>query len=95
MTLPITVQHDPARQRFSAVLPDGSEAALTYERRGDRLDFTHTDVPEAYRTQGVAEQVVVAGFTYAQQQRCRVIPSCPYISRGFLRRHPEFQTLTD
>ncbi len=105
--LTVTVQHDPARQRFYAVLPDQSEAELCYrhpalngarvrpsgQQEGAVLDFYHTGVPEAFRTEGVAEQIVLAGFRYAEQQGYHVIPSCPYVSRGFLKRHPEFQPL--
>lgn len=91
--LTVTVRHDPARQRFAAALPDGSAAELQYRRDGTTLDFFHTYVPEAYRTQGVAEQVVLAGFQFAQRERVQVRPTCPYVSRGFLRRHPEYQPL--
>ena len=90
---PVTVQHDLKAQRFYAGLPDGSEAELQYRQEGKTLDFFHTYVPEAFRTEGIAEQVVQAGFEYAKREELRVIPSCPYISRGFLPRHPEFQDL--
>lgn len=89
----VTIQHDPAQRRFYAAMPDGSEAELRYEQDGKTLDFSHTYVPEAFRTEGVAEQVVLAGFRYAESEGFRVIPTCPYVSRGFLRRHPEYQRL--
>ena len=92
---PVTVQHDLKAQRFYAVLPDRSEAELQYRQEGKVLDFFHTYVPEAFRTEGIAEQVVQAGFEYAKQEGLRVIPSCPYVSRGFLRRHPEFQDFVE
>lgn len=87
----VTIQHDTARHRFYAAMPDGSEAELCYEQDGKTLNFHRTYVPEAFRTEGVAEQVVLAGFRYAEEQGFRVIPTCPYVSRGFLRRHPEYQ----
>ena len=89
----VQIVHDESRQRFVAALPDGSEAELQYRQDGKTLDFFHTYVPEAFRTEGIAEQVVLAGFEYAKREGLRVIPSCPYVSRGFLRRHPEFQPL--
>ena len=91
--LSVTVHHGPAHQRFYATLPDRSEAELRYRQAEQTLDFFHTYVPEAFRTKGVAEQVVLAGFQYAEAQGLRVIPTCPYVSRGFLRRHPEFRDL--
>lgn len=89
----VTVRHEPDARRFVATLPDQSEAELRYRQQGAVLDFYHTVVPEAYRAEGVAEQVVLAGFRYARQHRLRVAPSCPYVSRGFLRHHPECQDL--
>lgn len=91
----VTVVHDESRQRFSAALPDGSEAELQYRLEGKALDFFHTYVPEPFRTEGIAEQVVLAGFEHARRAGLRVIPSCPYVGRGFLRRHPEFQPLVE
>ena len=68
---PVTVQHDLKAQRFYAVLPDRSEAELQYRQEGKALDFFHTYVPEAFRTEGIAEQVVQAGFEYAKQATTR------------------------
>ena len=91
MTTPPVV-HLEAESKFSLTLPEG-EAYLQYIRRGQVLDFAHTFVPEAARSRGAAEQVVLAGFQYAQQHGLTVIPSCPYVSHAFLRRHPEYQPL--
>ena len=91
--LTVAVQHEPAQQRFYATMPDRSEAELCYRQEGTVMDFYHTGVPEVFRTEGVAEQVVLAGFRYAQEQGYRVRPTCPYVSRGFLKRHPEFAKL--
>lgn len=89
----VQVRHDPEQSRFVTALPDGSEAELVYAEEGKRLNFYHTYVPEAYRTEGVAEQVVLAGFAYARKEGYKVVPSCPYVGRAFLRKHPEFQDL--
>lgn len=88
----LNVTHNEAEQKFSAQLPEG-EAFLRYAKREQCLNFLHTFVPEAGRNQGVAEQVVLAGFEYAKAHELKVIPTCPYVAQAFLRRHPELQSI--
>ena len=88
MAEPIVVVHEPQQQRFCVRL-EGQEAWLEYRREGPMIDLYHIYVPEAFRGRGIAERLCQAAFEYAQQERLTVIPSCPYISGTFLRRHPE------
>lgn len=87
-----SVRHDAAAHRFTLAI-DGAEAFLSYRATGRALDFYHTFVPEALRGRGLAEQLCRAAFEYAKAQQLTVIPSCPYISGAYLKRHPEYQTL--
>jgi len=89
----VAIRHDEAGKRFVMDLGDGSEALLVYRPMGDALEFYHTFVPESHRGQGLAEKVVAEAFRYARDHRLKVIPSCPYVSGTFLRRHKEFQNL--
>ena len=86
------VEHDTAAHRFVIRL-DGREAFLAYRQSGTTLDFYHTFVPPEFRGRGLAEQVVRAGFEYAKAQHLTVIPTCPYISATYLKRHAEYQPL--
>ncbi len=85
------VKHDPSIQEFYVEKPEG-KALLHYEREGDKLNFHHTFVPPELRGQGLAEQIVIAGFQYADQNKLRVIPSCPYVAR-FVMKNPEWKRL--
>ena len=87
------VQHDEKEGRFYLPLPEGGEAVLSYSRDGNTLDFYSTYVPPNVRSKGLAEQVVEAGFLYAQANGYKVIPSCSYVSRAFLRKRKEFLPL--
>jgi len=87
------VVHDAEGHRFYIPLEGGQEAVLEYRQQGDTLDFHHTYVPEQFRSQGLADKVVEAGFRYAQSKNLKVIPTCPYISSAFLRKHKEFLPL--
>lgn len=87
----ITVQHNPAANRFEAVV-DGHLAVAEYEIDGDRLLFTHTFVPPELRGRGVAEQLVRVALGWAKEGKRRVVPACSYVA-AFIERHPEFQAL--
>ena len=87
----MTVQHEPARNRFSAQTDDGT-AELAYEMRGDAIAFVHTFVPEAARGQDVGSALAKAGLTHARENGLTVIPACPFIA-AYVESHPEYQPL--
>lgn len=89
----VEVVHDEAQHRFCARL-EGYEACLMYRRAGAKVDLYHTYVPEVFRGRGIAEQLCRAAFEYAKAQQLQVIPSCSYISGAYLKRHPEYEPLT-
>ena len=74
------VKHDTTAQEFYIEHSEG-KALLHYEREGDILNFHHTFVPPALRGKGIAEEIVTAGFQYADKNHFKVIPSCPYVAR--------------
>ena len=85
------VRHNPQQQRFEAATGDGL-AKADYERQGDRLVFTHTEVPPAARGQGIGDELARAGMDYARAEGLRVVSRCPFID-SWLRRHPEYEDL--
>ncbi len=89
----LNVVHDQPGSRFCVKL-EGFEACLMYRRNGNEIDLYHTYVPEVFRGRGIAEQLCKAAFEYAKAQKLSVIPSCSYISGPYLKRHPEYQSLT-
>ncbi len=88
----INITHDKEAQEFTAQLKD-DQAELAYALPADDvIDFQHTFVPEDYRNEGVANQLIEAGLNYAQEQKFKVIASCPAVS-AYVRRHKEYQSL--
>lgn len=87
MTLKVT--HDQEDFRFYAPLGD-EEAELTYSHTEDgTLDFDYTYVPEAYRNQGLADQLVEAGLRYVKDNNLKFTLSCPVVE-AYAKRHPEY-----
>jgi uncharacterized protein len=79
--------------RYSARLPSGEEAEMTYHRRAPGvLVFDHTLVPDAFRGQGIALRLVERGIADARAAGAKIVPQCPYVAAQF-RRHPEWRDL--
>lgn len=86
------VQHTDGK--FFAVI-EGKEAILLYRINGNKMDIYDTFTPHELRGRGIAEQLAIAAFNYAKENRLTVIPSCPYISETFLKRHQELNVMVE
>jgi predicted GNAT family acetyltransferase len=82
------VVHNESQQRFEMAL-GGQIAFAAYHLDGNRMIFTHTEVPPPFRGQGIARKIVLAGLRVARERNLRVVPLCSYVAR-VLREHPEF-----
>jgi predicted GNAT family acetyltransferase len=89
----VDVQHDETRHRFVAAM-EGYEATLMYRKAAAVIDLYHTYVPEVFRGRGVAEQLCKTAFEYAKANQLSVVPSCSYVADAYLKRHPEYASLT-
>lgn len=87
----VTVVHDAAARQFRVGAGDDA-AVLQYRTAPGRITFLHTQVPEAYRGQGIAGKLAHAGMEYAKAEGLGVIPFCPFV-RSYLTKHPEYQGL--
>lgn len=85
------IKHDQTNHEFYIETQEG-KALLHYERQGDKLNFHYTFVPPELRGKGLAEKIVGAGFQYADQNKLKVIPSCPYVAR-LVMKNPEWKRL--
>jgi predicted GNAT family acetyltransferase len=82
------VIHNEIKSRFEMEV--GEQLAVAeYRREGNRMVFTHTEVPPQFRGHGLAERVVLFGLDVARRQNLRVVPLCSYVAR-VLQRHPEY-----
>ncbi|RNI21934.1 GNAT family N-acetyltransferase [Rufibacter latericius] len=85
-----TIIHDEDDLRFFVEL-DGEEAELTYSITDkEELDLDYTYVPEEYRGQGLADQLVKTALEYVKGNQLKFIASCPVVE-AYVKRHPEYE----
>jgi predicted GNAT family acetyltransferase len=78
---------DRARGRFELTV-DGQTAVAVYTLEGDKIIFTHTEVPSDLEGQGVGSRLVAGALAQAYEEGLRVVPACSFVA-AYLRRHPD------
>lgn len=87
----ITVRHNAAASRFETEV-DGHLGVVEYAVAEGKISLHRTFVPPELRGRGIAEVLVRAALAHARETHRQVVPACSYVE-GFIRRHPEYQSL--
>ena len=83
----------PSRQRFEARTGDGNTVGiLTYEREGEVVVFSHTEVEDDYEGGGVGSQLARVALDQVRTEGLKVDPKCPFL-RDWIDRHEDYQDL--
>lgn len=86
----IELEDNGAKGRYFVKGPDGAEAEMTFTKVGEhQLIIDHTEVPDAFRGQGVGARLVMRAVEDARAAGKTIIPLCPFAAAQF-RRHPEW-----
>ena len=83
------VRHNQASGRYELETPHGLAIAV-YRQDGDRLLFTHTEVPSADEGHGLGSQLVRWALDDARRRGFKIVPACSFVV-DFVRRHPEYK----
>ncbi len=81
----------PDLRRFSMQIGE-HRARLEYDRQGDRIFLTHTEVPKALEGKGVDVALVEKVFHWIEEHRMKLVPTCPCV-KAHLRRKSEWKRL--
>ncbi|MBN9513932.1 MAG: N-acetyltransferase [Alphaproteobacteria bacterium] len=84
----MSVTHNAVRNRYEMPTEHGL-AIAEYRQQGDRLIFTHTEVPPEDEGKGLAAKVVHAALEDTHRRGLKIVPACSYVV-AYVRRHPEF-----
>jgi predicted GNAT family acetyltransferase len=83
------VRRNVALSRYELDTPHGLAIAV-YRQQGDRLLFTHTEVPSADEGHGIGSQLVREALDDARRRGFKIVPACSFVV-DFVRRHPEYE----
>jgi predicted GNAT family acetyltransferase len=88
----LTVRDNPEAGRYELLDGDRVFAVAAYERRGDTVVFTHTEVDPDAGESGLGSTLVRGALDDVRARGEKVIPRCPFV-RGWIERHPEYADL--
>jgi predicted GNAT family acetyltransferase len=83
-----SVTHNAARNRYELPTEHGL-AVAEYRQQGDRLIFTHTEVPRADEGKGIGAKLVRAALDDTRRRGFKIAPACSFVA-AFVRRHREY-----
>ena len=87
-----SVRNVPDQSRYE--IRDGERllGVAAYERRGDEVRFTHTEVDPQAGEPGLGSTLVRAALDDVRAQGGTVVPLCSFV-RGWIERHPDYADL--
>jgi predicted GNAT family acetyltransferase len=88
----LTVRDNPEAGRYELLDGDRVLGVAAYERRGDTVVFTHTEVDPDAGESGLGSTLVRGALDDVRARGEKVIPRCPFV-RGWIERHPDYSDL--
>lgn len=87
-----TVTDAPEQSRYEIRDGDRLLGQAAYQRRGDQVVFTHTEVDSDAGHSGLGSTLVRAALDDVRGKGGSVVPMCSFV-RGWIERHPEYRDL--
>lgn len=81
----LVVTRNPEANRFESTIA-GQLAQVDYRISGHRMIITHTEVPEPFRGNRIAEHLLAFAVESARKDGLEVVAECSYAEQ-FLKRH--------
>ena len=87
-----TVSDAPDASRYEIREGEQLLGHADYDRRGDTLVFTHTEVDQDSGRSGLGSTLVRGALDDVRAQGGSVVPECSFV-RGWIEKHPEYGDL--
>ena len=85
--------HDvPEADRYEIRDGDRLLGLAAYQRRGETVVFTHTEIDPEAEGSGLGGKLVRAALDDVRGKGATVVPQCSFV-RGWIERHPEYGDL--
>jgi predicted GNAT family acetyltransferase len=86
----IKLEDSGSKGRYFLRAPQGAVAEMTFSKVGEHMIIIdHTEVPDAFRGQGVGLRLVTRAVEDMRSAGKKIIPLCPFANAQF-RRHKEW-----
>ncbi|MCW2537769.1 MAG: putative Acyl-CoA N-acyltransferase [Modestobacter sp.] len=89
-----TVTDAPESSRYEIRDGDRLLGLAAYQRRGDQVVFTHTEVEDSQEHSGLGSRLVRGALDDVRRSGGTVVPLCSFV-KGWIERHPEYRDLVD
>jgi uncharacterized protein len=87
-----SVQHNVGRSRYELLVDGRLTGIADYVRRDDVIVFSHTEILEAVRGNGLGAVLVQGALDDVRGTGRRIVPACWYVAR-FVDKHAEYGDL--
>jgi hypothetical protein len=87
-----TVTDAPEDSRYEIRDGDRLLGMAAYQRRGDQVVFTHTEVDDDAEHSGLGSRLVRGALDDVRSRGETVVPVCSFVA-GWIQRHPEYGDL--
>jgi predicted GNAT family acetyltransferase len=90
----LTVTDRPDAGRYEVSAGDRVLGLAAYQRRGEQIVFTHTEVDPDAGGSGIGSTLVRGALDDVRARELRAVPLCPFV-RAWIDRHPDYADLVD
>ena len=88
----VVVADHPEHGAFEITVDGQLAGYAAYHPVGGNLDFTHTEIDDAFEGQGLGSELIKAALDTTRERGKGVLPHCPFV-KSYLERHPDYQDL--
>ncbi|WP_067853458.1 GNAT family N-acetyltransferase [Nocardia shimofusensis] len=85
----ITLTRNADKSRYEVFYGGEPAGFAEYEESGERTDFVHTEVGDAFGGKGLAGALAKYALDDAIARGKRIVATCPFI-KGYIDKHPEY-----
>jgi uncharacterized protein len=72
------------------LIVDGHKARIEYILMGNKIFFTHTEVPVQLEGKGIGSRIVKLALENIESRNLKLVPLCPFTA-AYIKRHPEWE----
>ncbi|MBF6355649.1 N-acetyltransferase [Nocardia higoensis] len=84
-----TVTRNGDKSRYEIFYGGELAGFAEYEENGDRADFFHTEIDDAFGGKGLGGALAKGALDDAIARGKRIVATCSFI-RGYVDKHPEY-----